>query len=111
MLAAMKKVYGSHDPILVAQLRHMLEANHIACVTRNDFLLGAAGELPPTECWPEIWVLEGFQRDKARALVDAFLEAGDTPSPPWTCDACGEQVDPPFSQCWRCGFERPPWQE
>ncbi len=107
---AMKKVYGSHDPILVAQLRQMLEANHIACVTRNDFLMGAAGELPPTECWPEIWVLEEFQLDKARTLVDAFLQAVDPRARPWTCESCGERVEAPFSQCWRCGHERPPWQ-
>jgi len=106
----MKKIYGSHDPILVAQLREVLEANHIACLTRNDFLLGAAGELPPTECWPEIWVLEDFQAEQARELVQAFLQAAEQPARPWTCPGCGEQVDAPFSQCWRCGFERPPWE-
>ena len=105
----LKKVYGSHDPFLVAQLRHMLEANHIACITRNDFLMGAAGELPPTECWPELWVLEDFQQDKARSLVDAFLAAGNPGHEPWVCAGCGEQVDAAFSQCWRCGHERPPW--
>ena len=111
----MKKVYSSHDPILVAQIRQMLEANHIACITRNDFLAGAAGELPPTECWPEIWVLENFQDTKARDLVDAFIDADPTRQheslPPWVCSGCGERVDAPFTQCWRCGFERPPWQE
>jgi hypothetical protein len=107
----MKKVYGSHDPILVAQLRQMLEANHIACITRNDFLSGAAGELPPTECWPELWVLENFQEAKARDLVDAFLNAAPPPPLGWTCGDCGERVDAPFTQCWQCGFERPVWQQ
>lgn len=109
----MKKVYGSHDSILVAQVRQMLEANHIACITRNDFLAGAAGELPPTECWPEVWVLENFQEPKARALVDAFVDADPLTAPgaaPWTCSACGERIEAPFTQCWQCGVERPPWQ-
>ncbi len=106
----MKKVYSSHDPMLVAQLRGVLEDNHIACVMRNEFLMGAAGELPPMECWPEIWVLEDFQYERARALVEGFLEASDGPREPWTCGRCGEAVDPPFSQCWRCGFEHPPWE-
>ena len=104
----MKKVYSSDDAILVAQLRQMLEANHIACVTRNDFLSGAAGELPPTECWPELWVVENFQVDKAEALVEAFVRSA-APTEAWTCGGCGEQVDGPFTQCWACGFERPPW--
>ena len=106
----MKKIYGSHDPILVAQLRQMLEANHIACITRNDFLMGAAGELPPTECWPELWVLEDAQQGRAQELVTAYLDAGDASPGSWTCARCGEQVEAPFSQCWRCGHERPPWE-
>ncbi len=105
----MKKVYSSHDPLLVAQLRGLLEANHIACLTRNDYLMGAAGELPPMECWPEIWVLEDYQLERARGLVDAFLAPGSGPPGPWTCSECGETVDPPFTQCWRCGRERVGW--
>ena len=102
----MKKVYGSHDPILVAQLRHVLEANHIACVMRNDFLMGAAGELPPTECWPELWVMEDFQQARARELIEAFLAAEDSGGL-WVCDRCQETVDAAFSECWHCGQERP----
>lgn len=103
----MKRLYGSHDPILLASLRDVLEANHIACVTRNDFLLGAAGELPPTECWPEIWVMEDWQLERARALVEAFLEAADIGASAWTCPRCRENVESQFSQCWHCGAERP----
>lgn len=106
----MKKLYASHDPILLAQLRQVLEANHIACVTRNEYLMGAAGELPPLECWPELWVLEHWQHERARALLDAYLDAGNADGAPWTCAGCGESVEAPFSQCWRCGREREPWE-
>jgi hypothetical protein len=106
----MKKIYSSYNPMLVAQLRQVLEANHVDCLVRNDYLQGAAGELPPTECWPEIWVVHDFQHDKARDLVEAFLDAGELPGGPWTCDDCGEALDPVFSQCWRCGYERPAWE-
>jgi hypothetical protein len=106
----MKKVYGSHDPLLIGQLREVLEAQHIGCITRNDYLMGAAGELPPTECWPEIWVLDDAQAERARALVDAFLAAAEAPGGPWRCPRCEEALDGAFSQCWRCGYERPPWE-
>ena len=108
----MKKVYASDNPMVVAQLRQVLEDNHIACMVRNDFLMGAAGELPVNECWPEIWVLEDGERERAGALVQAFLAAGDGERGPWTCGQCGEAIEAAFSQCWRCGFERlPPGHE
>ena len=106
----MKKVYGSDDPLLVARLRQVLESEHVACVVRNDFLLGAAGELPPNECWPELWVLHDEQADKARALVEAFVAAADPAADPWTCAGCGEVLDGAFTQCWQCGRERSPWE-
>jgi hypothetical protein len=26
----------------------------------------------------------------------------------WTCSDCGEQLEPQFTQCWRCGAAGPP---
>ena len=104
----MLKVYSCDNPVLVAQLRQVLEDCHIDCLVRNDFLSGAAGELPVNECWPEIWVLHDEQRDRARALVEAFLAAGDGADGPWTCGDCGEAIEAVFSECWSCGSERPP---
>lgn len=103
----MKRVYRSHFPFQVAQLKGVLEANHIACVTRNDFLLGAAGELPPTECWPELWILDDAQIDRALELVDAFTRT--SASTPWICEHCGEQLEGQFGSCWHCGEDRPSW--
>lgn len=103
----MKKVYTSDDPLLVAQLRQLLEDNHIACLVRNEFLMGAAGELPLNECWPEIWAVHDAQLDRARELVEAYLSAADDSAGPWTCGGCGEPIEAVFSQCWNCGVERP----
>ena len=104
----MKKVYRSHLPFQVAQLKGVLESNHVACVTRNDFLLGAAGELPPTECWPELWILDDAQTERALELVEAFTRAASA-APSWTCTACGERLEGQFGSCWHCGEDRPSW--
>ena len=104
---AMKKVYSSDNYFLVGHLRQLLESHHIKCIAKNEYLLGGAGELPPTECWPELWVAEDFQYQKAKELIDGFLESakeGDA----WQCAACGERSEPQFSACWHCGAERPP---
>jgi len=103
----MKKVYSSDSFFLVGHLRELLENHHIRCITKNEFLLGAAGELPPTECWPELWIAEDFQYEKARELVEGFLASNAGNATEWRCPACGERLEGQFTACWNCGAERP----
>lgn len=104
----MKRVYSSDNPLIVGHLKRVLEANHIACMIRNEFLLGGAGELPPIECWPELWVVEDSQQQKARALVESVLAMGTESGEDWRCSDCGEPLEGQFTACWACGAERPP---
>ena len=104
----MKKVYSSDNYMLVGHLRQVLENHHIECVTRNEFLIGGAGELPPTECWPELWVVEDYQYERARELIESFLDASAEPRGEWRCERCGERLEGQFTQCWRCGADKPP---
>jgi hypothetical protein len=106
-LQAMKKVYSSDSFFLVGHLRDLLENHHIKCIAKNEFLLGGAGELPPTECWPELWIAEDFQYQKARELIEGFLASNAEPGSEWHCARCGECIEGQFSACWRCGVERP----
>ena len=104
----MKKVYSSDSFFLVGHLRELLENHHIRCIAKNEFLLGAAGELPPTECWPELWIAEDFQYEKAREIIEGFLAGNGEHSGEWCCPACGERLEGQFTACWSCGTERPP---
>ena len=64
----MKRVFTSHDPMLAGYLRAVLEEHGIGCIVKNEYLLGGAGELPPSECWPEVWVVEdGDEAPRPRA--------------------------------------------
>jgi hypothetical protein len=101
----MKRVYRSDDRLLVGHLREVLAAQGIACVVRNDYLGGAVGELPPNECWPELWVVDSADWARAEALVAAQL--GPAATTPWICPGCGETVEGQFAQCWRCGHAAP----
>jgi hypothetical protein len=107
----MKRVYRSDDFLLVGHLRGILEANHVPCIVRNELLIGAAGELPPSECWPELWVTDDADQERARALVEAYLDAGENAGPEWRCAGCGEPIEGQFTACWRCGEERPPGED
>lgn len=81
----------------------LTEAGYPATVQRQ-FLGAAAGELPPDQCLPEIWLRHDEHAAPARALL-AALDA--LPQRRWTCPACGEAIEGGFEQCWNCGAWMP----
>ena len=104
----MKRIYCSPIGLMVGHLRNVLEAEGIRCQVRNEFLAGGAGEIPPTECWPELWVERPIDYERAEKLIQETLAAEETLGKPWTCVRCGETLEPQFESCWNCGEHRPP---
>lgn len=91
--------------VAIAQLWADLlcEAGYPATVERR-FLSSVAGELPPDQCLPEVWVHDDAQQDAARRLLDEWRHL---PHRHWACPACHEIVEGPFEQCWNCGASMP----
>jgi hypothetical protein len=63
-----------------------------------------AGEIPPDQALPEVWIVDDGELERARTLLDALR---NLPSVHWLCASCGENVDGPFEQCWNCGAAMP----
>lgn len=101
----MKEVWSGADPLLAAHLREVLEDAGIRTLLRNEYLSGGAGELPPTETWPQLLVLEDDDAERAGTLLAAAL-APSAQRSPWRCARCGERHEAQFAACWRCGAER-----
>lgn len=101
----MKKVHTSPDSLLIGHLKNILEQNDIACVLMNVYSHGAAGELPPDQVWPQIWVLDDAQFLQARELINQVLRPVNLGGP-WRCPHCGEQIEAQFTECWQCGSSR-----
>jgi hypothetical protein len=99
----MKKIYSSQSPMMVAFIRDILACEGIYCIVKNELLCGAVGELPPIECWPELWVADDTQYELARELVKAALNARESSARAWRCLRCGESLEGQFAQCWKCG--------
>jgi hypothetical protein len=78
------------------------QAGYSASVQRY-FLGSVAGELPPDQCQPEIWLANDDEQTGARALLDALQ---NMPQRRWLC-RCGETVEGGFEQCWQCGAAMP----
>ena len=96
----MKRVYRAASLLQVAHARNVLIAAGIDAELRNQYLAGALGDLPMLETWPQLWVDDALEAAALRALKTA--EAAPTGAP-WICAQCGEQLEPQFTTCWRCG--------
>jgi hypothetical protein len=91
---------------MVGHLRNVLALHGIECVTRKLDLSTAAGELPPVECWPELWILEDERFADVQAILKKALSPVKAVRKLWMCSDCGEQIEGQFSECWKCGRER-----
>ncbi len=98
----MRKVYTSPNRMLIGLLSGALGDHGIECIIRNEYLGGGVGELPPQECWPELWVLRDDEEARARQVLDAVLPRRAITGETWQCPRCGEWLEPQFAACWRC---------
>ena len=98
----MKVVYSSANLVLVAHYRSLLDSLGIPSRIRNEFLAGAAGELPPVECWPQLCVDDSWEQRALTALAD-MARASAAQQRDWTCAGCGEVIEGQFTECWNCG--------
>lgn len=101
----MKKIFTSAEQYQLGHIISILEDAGIDYVIRNEFLSGALGELPPHECWPEVWVTHDEDYDKGLTIVTEASKS-ITDNGKWQCE-CGEENEGTFGSCWKCGGERP----
>ena len=102
----MKKVYTTKDPLMIGHLKNVLATFDIHCVTRHHELSSAAGELPPIDCWPELWVVDDHRQAEAEAILRKTLAPLKSVKRSWLCVGCGEEIEGQFSECWKCGQSR-----
>lgn len=82
----------------------MLTHAGITTHVQRAFASSIAGELPPDQAQPELWVMDDERLEAARTLLAQLRHA---PHRHWACTGCGEIVDGPFEQCWNCGAAMP----
>lgn len=80
-----------------------LQQAGLSASVQRYFLSGIAGELPPDQCLPEVWLTKNDEEPQARRLLESLQ---NTPQRLWQC-ACGERIEGGFEQCWHCGADMP----
>jgi hypothetical protein len=91
-------------------LKELLAGEGIDCILKNEQLMTGMGEIPFTECYPELWLVDDEVYPRARLFVDNWLKNDFSEQSAWVCTGCGEELEPQFGACWSCGREREPDQ-
>lgn len=96
----MKRLLQAPNLALATLWADQLGSAGIAASVQRAYASGIAGEIPPDQSLPEIWVLDAADHARAASLLH---ELRHQPHRHWLCHGCGETVDGPFEQCWNCG--------
>ncbi len=101
----MRRLTQAPNLALATLWADMLTHAGIAATVQRAYASSIAGELPPDQALPEVWVSEDTQLESARTLL---AQLRHPPARHWRCPGCGETIDGPFEQCWNCGTAMPP---
>ncbi len=100
----MIKIHSSMSSIDIHNIKNALESNGIQCEVLGEFRRSVMGEIPLSEAFVELWILDHTKEKAAREIMAGGLRPA---SMPWTCPKCGEAIEAEFDLCWNCQSERP----
>ena len=106
----MEKVYENPDFPMVGHFQSILESEGIRTELRNEGGSALAGEVPFTQVFPELWVVEPGDLDRAKQIIAEYQADAQDPASlleDWVCPNCRETVDGGFAECWNCGTALP----
>jgi hypothetical protein len=98
----MKKLTSAESLITINHFRNVLASEGIDSRIRNEHLGSIVGEMPFVEVWPELWVINDLDYDRAMQLIDTAI-TDESPQDSWRCEICGEENEGQFAACWSCG--------
>lgn len=82
----------------------LLTQEGFEATVQRAFASGIAGEIPPDQALPEVWLVDDSLLEAARARLH---ELQHPRTRRWACPRCHELIDGPFEQCWNCGAMAP----
>jgi hypothetical protein len=106
----MKQVFVARNPTEAHLVKGVLETRGILTEVRGEALWGTRGETPLTpDTLPTVWVLDDLQAPEAARIVEEYFSSvsASGQAQGWRCPICGEQLEPQFSECWKCGASHP----
>lgn len=99
----MKKVTSADSLLTINHYKNLLVSEGIPAFLRNEHLGSIIGEMPFQEAWPQLWVENDLDYDRAVQLIDAANVINESPQTPWRCKSCKTENEGQFAACWQCG--------
>ncbi len=96
----MKRLTTAPNLALATLWADLLSHAGVPTTVQRQYASSIAGEVPPDQTLPELWVRNDEQLEPARVLLDQLRHP---PQRRWACPGCHEVIDGPFEQCWQCG--------
>lgn len=100
----MKIVYTNENNFLVSNIKNLIEAQGIEVFVKNEYAQGAIGEISAFDSWPELWIVNDSDFERAMTIVN--LSQTSKSAPEWQCGGCSEKNDASFEVCWNCQHEK-----
>ena len=85
----MKKVTSADSLVTINHFKNLLVSEGIPAFLRNEHFGSIMGEVPFQEVWPELWVRNDLDYDRALQLIDAAKLSEESPGAAWRCRQCG----------------------
>jgi len=98
----MFKFYTAANLAEAYLIRGLLSADRIESKIFNENAQGAVGEIPFTQAYPEIWLVDEVDLPRARKLILKY-ECSVDDGRFIVCTSCGENSPLNFEVCWNCG--------
>ena len=102
----MQKLYVSQSLIDVESRKELLDQAEIPCIIKNQRSAMLGGVVPFAEVFPELWVLQDEDLERAQQFLEDWEKAKPLETSGWTCTNCGEIHQKEFTTCWKCNQER-----
>lgn len=99
----MKKVLSADSLVTISHFKNVLVTEGIPAFIKNEHLGSIIGEMPFQEVWPELWVENDLDYDRAMQLLDENTVQNESPGRAWRCQKCHEENEAQFGACWSCG--------
>jgi hypothetical protein len=100
----LKKLAQAPNAALAAMWADTLNAAGISVHVNRWHLSSIAGDIPPDQALPELWVVRDDDLQRAK---DLLAELQNPVQRRWHCPHCAELVEGAFEQCWNCGTAMP----
>jgi uncharacterized protein with PIN domain len=91
----MRQVHMAKDSVEAHMVKELLGAKGITAIGHFE------------DVSTSVWIAADAHFQQAREVILAFSGAKDeTRSEPWRCPGCREQIEPQFTECWKCETNR-----